>query len=139
MTRVLINGPVSHLDARLPTAVRPRVLICPQIVGKRSSAPRLVGAQGRTVHQAARAPVSGRCVRGTLRRRYAEPAGSLIPSDRDRYAAEDADQSSSKVGFSIAADVKFQSMTSCCHPVALWLMTPHGARASLRGRGQAAS
>ena len=81
-----------------PDAVRPRVLICPQIVGKRSSAPRLVGAQGRTVHQAARAPVSGRCVRGTLRRRYAEPAGSLIPSDRDRYAAEDADQSSSKVG-----------------------------------------
>ena len=29
-----------------------------------------------------------------------------------------------EVGFSIAADVKFQSMTSCCHP-ALWLMTPH--------------
>jgi ABC-type transporter MlaC component len=27
-----------------------------------------------------------------------------------------------KVDFSIAADVKFQSMTSCCHPVALWLM-----------------
>ena len=44
-----------------------------------------------------------------------------------------------EVGFSIAADVKFQSMTSCCHPVALWLMTPHEALASLRGRRQAAS
>jgi hypothetical protein len=44
-----------------------------------------------------------------------------------------------KVAFSIAADVKFQSLTSCCRPVLLWLMTPHGARASLRGRRQAAS
>jgi len=30
-------------------------------------------------------------------------------------------------------------MTSCCHPLALRLMTPHEALASLRGRRQAAS